>query len=202
MPKSSALSACSIDVIRRDCYLILCMKKVHIIGSSGAGKSTLAAALAKQLDVPHIQIDALNWEPGWVQVPDKVLRQRVQDAIKKPAWVIDGNYAKVRDLIWPQIDTLIWLDYSLPLVMWRQLRRAAKRVVWREECCNGNYETLRHTLSRDAAWYWALTTHQHRKREMRERLSQVEATRFRVLHFQSPRAAARWLQKQHANSGK
>ncbi len=40
--------------------------RIAIIGNSGAGKSTLARALSKRLGIPHVELDALNWRPGWV----------------------------------------------------------------------------------------------------------------------------------------
>jgi hypothetical protein len=107
--------------------------------------------------------------------------------------VIDGNYSALRELVWREIDSVVWLDYPLPLVMWRQFRRAGKRVFLREECCNGNYENLRRTFSRDSAWYWALTTYQRRREQTLELLALSEYAHLEVVHFTTPREAQRWL---------
>ena len=40
--------------------------RIHVIGNSASGKSTLAARLASALDAPLVELDAINWRPGWV----------------------------------------------------------------------------------------------------------------------------------------
>ena len=39
--------------------------RIAVIGNSGSGKSTLARTLSARLGIPHIELDALNWQPGW-----------------------------------------------------------------------------------------------------------------------------------------
>ena len=39
--------------------------RIVVIGASGAGKTTLARWIAGQLGLPHIELDAINWQPGW-----------------------------------------------------------------------------------------------------------------------------------------
>ena len=85
------------------------MTRVVIVGSTGSGKTTLARQLSRLLDVPHTELDALNWEANWVMAPTDVFRQRTQDALKGDAWVVDGNYSAVRDLVWPRATVLVWL---------------------------------------------------------------------------------------------
>ncbi len=176
------------------------MQRINIVGSSGAGKSTLGRQLSARLGVPHIELDYLYWEPNWNNVPEEELQRRIQEAIQSPTWVIDGNYSIVRYIIWPQLDTVIWLDYSLPVVMWRHLRRAMRRVLMHQECCNGNYETLRHTLSREGAWYYALKTYHQRQQQVRDSLARPEYAGLRVLHFTMPRQAQRWLRSLHEST--
>jgi shikimate kinase len=43
------------------------MRKIAVIASaSGNGKTTVGRALAHQLDVPFVELDALVHGPGWV----------------------------------------------------------------------------------------------------------------------------------------
>ena len=39
--------------------------RIAVVGTSGSGKTTLAKALAAQLALPYIELDALNWQAGW-----------------------------------------------------------------------------------------------------------------------------------------
>ena len=99
-----------------------------VVGSSGCGKTTLARALADHLNVPHVEVDALHWGPDWTPMPTAILRARVAEAIAGDGWVIDGNYFKIREMVWSRADTLVWLDYSMGLILWRILRRTLRRL--------------------------------------------------------------------------
>ena len=57
----------------------------------------------------------MHWGPDWTEPPVELFRQRTQEALQGNRWVADGNYGKVRDLVWGRAETLVWLDYALPL---------------------------------------------------------------------------------------
>jgi adenylate kinase family enzyme len=114
------------------------MRRIVVVGTTGSGKTTLAAAIAARLGIPHIELDALHWEANWTEAPTDVLRDRITRALSGAAWVVDGNYGKVRDLFWSRADTVVWLDYSLPVILWQLAGRTLKRVVTREELWSGN----------------------------------------------------------------
>ena len=141
------------------------MRRVNVVGTSGSGKTTTGAKLARRLGVPHVELDALSWEPNWVAAPPDVLRERVAAAVAGETWVVDGNYSAVRDLIWARADTVVWLDLPFRVVMWRVISRTARRLAGREVLWNGNRESLRTTLSRDSIILWALTTYRRRRRD-------------------------------------
>ena len=101
------------------------LRRVVVVGATGAGKSTLAGRLAQGLDVPFVELDALFWGPQWTPAAPDDFRARVDATSAGPAWVIAGNYGAVRDLLWPRADTVVWLDYPLPLVLARADRAHA-----------------------------------------------------------------------------
>ena len=141
------------------------MRRINVVGTSGSGKTTVGAALARRMDVPHVELDALAWLPGWVMVEPDELRARVIDAVAEDAWVVDGNYSALRDLVWARADTVVWLDLPLRLVMWRIVRRTIGRAGRREVLWGTNRESLRMAISRDSVIWWALTTYRRRRRE-------------------------------------
>ena len=144
------------------------MERVVVVGSSCAGKSTLARRLASALDSPHVELDDLNWQPGWTEVALGELRDRVSAAAASDRWVIDGNYqSRVADITWPRATAFVWLNYSRSVVAWRALSRSVRRLILRERLwSSGNRESFRRTfMSSDSILLWVLRTHGTYRRE-------------------------------------
>jgi adenylate kinase family enzyme len=179
------------------------MRRIIVTGSTGAGKSTLAGALARRLGVPHVELDALYWDPGWTAAPPDLLRERVDAALPADgAWVVDGHYRAVRDLVWGRADTLVWLDYPLPLVFWRLFWRCIVRGIKNVELFNGNREELwKHFFTRESLFLWLLKSHGRRGRENREALARPEFGHLRVQRFRWPGQAQRWLDGVRESAG-
>jgi adenylate kinase family enzyme len=99
------------------------MRRVAIIGPSGAGKSTLAVRLGQALDVPVVHLDALFWQPGWVEPDREIFAARVREATAGEAWVVDGNYISRQKDVLTAADTVVWLDFPRRVCLWRVVRR-------------------------------------------------------------------------------
>jgi adenylate kinase family enzyme len=170
------------------------MNRISVIGTSGSGKTAFAGKLAAILRIPHVELDDLHWEAEWKEAPIDVFRLRVREAIVADRWVIDGNYSKsVRGLVWERADTVIWLDFSFIVTLYRVARRTIFRLVTREECCNGNRERLSQALSRDSVILWVLQTYKRRRAEYPSLLVDLEQRGTRTIRLNSPKEAKRWL---------
>lgn len=171
------------------------MQRVVVIGVTGSGKTTMARELARKLGVPHLELDSLNWQPGWTMAAPDVFRERVAAHVTADGWVVDGNYSGVRDLVWTRADTVVWLDYPFALSFFRVLRRTLRRIWTGEELWNGNRERmLAQLLSRDSLLWWAITTHRRHAVTFRAALRGEAYRHLRVERFRSPRAARAWLE--------
>jgi adenylate kinase family enzyme len=171
------------------------VRRVVVVGTSGSGKTTFAAALAARLGVPCVELDALHWGPGWTPAPSDTFRARVVAATAGPAWVVDGNYSTLRELTWGRADTLVWLDYALPVVVTRLVRRTLTRMWRREELWGtGNRETWRNVFfARDSLLRWAVGQHGRQRRRYPALLT-GEFAHLRRYRIRSPAGAAAWLQ--------
>lgn len=179
-------------------------KRIVVIGTTSSGKSTLAEQLAKKLSLDFIELDALHWEPNWKEAEVEVFRKRVETVTSlqrgksedSSGWVVAGNYRIVRDLIWPNAQAVIWLDYPFPIVFWRLLTRTIRRAVTQEELWNGNRETFWGHLkiwSQDSLFNWLFKTYWRRKRETPALLNLPEHKHLELIHFKHPREAEEWL---------
>ncbi|HTR85090.1 MAG TPA: hypothetical protein VMI56_11475 [Reyranella sp.] len=142
------------------------MRRVVVFGTTGSGKSWLAERLAARHGLRVIELDQLNWGPGWQPAPIELLRHRVERETRDGDWIVVGNYDSVRDLTWRAADTLIWLDLPLSLVIrrlfWRTLRRSlTKENLWG----TGNTESLfRSFFTRQSILLYAMRTHSGNRR--------------------------------------
>lgn len=172
--------------------------RIVVVGTTSSGKSTLAKRLAERIGGDFIELDALHWEPNWVEAKHEVFRKRVETATNSRAWVVAGNYHVVRDLIWPKAEAVIWLDYSLPLVFWRLLTRTIRRWVTQEELWNGNREKLWWHFkiwSGESLFHWLFKTYWRRKREYPILFAQLEHSHLKIYHFTKPAETENWFSK-------
>jgi adenylate kinase family enzyme len=99
------------------------MRKVLVIGSGGAGKSTFARRLGELLNLEVIHLDALYWNPGWVETPKAAWAERVAELVRREAWIMDGNYSGTFDIRLKACDAVVFLDMPRLVCLWRVLKR-------------------------------------------------------------------------------
>jgi adenylate kinase family enzyme len=171
--------------------------RIVVVGTSGAGKTTLARRIAAQLKLPHIELDAINWQPEWRDLtrhdPEEFVH-RVAKAIEAESWVVDGNYGPVRDRVWRRATHLVWLDYERAVIMARVISRSLFRALLRTELWAGNRERWRHLLHPSHSIRWAWSTWHRRRCETTERLAQNDYAHLVVLQLRRPREVPRALE--------
>jgi adenylate kinase family enzyme len=169
-------------------------RRINVVGTSGSGKTTMAKQLARHLGVPHVELDALHWGPNWTEEPDEVFRERADLALRGDSWTVDGNYHAVRDIVWARADTVVWLDFSLPLILWRLTRRTFSRAVLNEEIWHGNKENLHtHFFTKDSLYLWVFQTYRQRRKQYPELFAMPEHCHLKVIHLRSAHQARAWL---------
>ena len=147
-------------------------RRIHVTGNSCSGKSTLAKQLAAALDVPRVELDALNWQPGWVSLADsepEELERRMTVATDGDAWVVSGSYMGFsRKVFWPRVETVVWLDLPRYRLIWRVLIRSWKRWRSKEGLWGRSYERFWPNLkvwNREDSLIWWIITQQRRKQQ-------------------------------------
>ncbi len=99
------------------------MQRILIIGSGGAGKSTFARQLHEILKIELIHLDALYWQPGWIEPPKDEWHKTIAELLKRETWIIDGNYGGTLEMRLAACDTVIFLDVPRLVCLWRILKR-------------------------------------------------------------------------------
>jgi adenylate kinase family enzyme len=168
--------------------------RIVVIGTSGTGKTTLARELAGRFALPHIELDAINWQPGWRDLArhdPATFRRRVAEAIQAETWVADGNYEGVLDVVWRRATHLVWLDYDRPVIMVRVIGRSLLRVILRTELWagTGNRERWHYLLQPSHPIRWAWSTWRRLRQRTLERLGQPEFAHLVVLRLRGPEEA-------------
>ncbi|TNF01378.1 MAG: adenylate kinase [Deltaproteobacteria bacterium] len=170
--------------------------KIVIVGSSSSGKTTLGRQLSKILGQPHQELDFFNWEENWTEAKHEVFRQRVDEFTSKTKWITDGNYGRVQDLTINRATLVIWLDYSLPLILSRFFRRSIRRSITKEELWNGNRETLKNSMwGKESLLAWILQVYPKNIARYEEMITNNDSSKRRFLRFKTPRETKDFVQK-------
>lgn len=165
------------------------MERICIIGTSGSGKTTLGKALAHRLHLPFVDSDSFYWQAGWQPTSQAILQERVLSATSGEAWVFDGNFLSLRHFVWQRADTIVWLNFSLPVVLGRVCWRNARRIVGREQLWNGNRMNWRRAWS---GVHHTWSTYQAKRSSYPQLLS--EFPHLHIVHLRSPHQAKQWLE--------
>lgn len=93
------------------------MKRILVVGCPGSGKSTFARALQAKLGLPVVYLDNLFWNADRTHVSSEQLDARLAEALRQPAWILDGNYSRTLEPRLAACDTVFFLDYPLEVCL-------------------------------------------------------------------------------------
>lgn len=171
-------------------------RRISVVGSTNSGKTTFSRKLASKLGIEHVELDSLYHGPGWTQPQPEAFRELITEKLNQSAWVVDGNFSIVRDIVLDKADTVIWLDFSFPLIFGRLLKRTFTRMLTQEELWNGNRENLRTALfEKDSLILWAITKYKPLRQSYIHLFQDPEYANLQFLHFKKPRELEGWLEK-------
>ena len=146
--------------------------------------------LSARLNIPHIELDALNWQPGWrdlTRYDPEEFERRVTHAIDAPDWIADGNYVSVRDQIWARATDLVWLDYERRVIMKRVVIRSLGRVMLRTELWSGNRERWSNFVRPSHPIRWAWRSWEQQRSDTELRVQSAKFAHLTVLRLRTPR---------------
>jgi len=165
--------------------------RVVVMGCAGSGKSTLARELAARTALPLTERDALG------TMGSREYLEALAELAARPRWILDGAPYYADELIYRAADTVVFLDYPKPLVVWRALRRTVRIELTRRPA--GAHEPGGSAIWRDPQHplRWAWTSHQARRQEGRTLRTRPDLPNIEFLHLTRPSQATRWLHRLH-----
>jgi len=168
-------------------------RRIHVLGNSCSGKSSVGRQLAANLEIPFVELDALNWEPHWIGLNEynpEELERKIKEATAGNEWVVAGSYESFsKRVFWPRLQTIIWLDLPMYLLIVRMIKRSwtrwrSKKLLW-----GTNYEEFWPQLmfwrKEDSLLWWIVTQHERKRLGMYKNISDPSWAHIDFIHLKS-----------------
>lgn len=122
--------------------------KIHIIGCSGSGKTYLAKALSDKYNIPHFDLDDIQWDNTsdsyGVKMPVEKRNALLNEILSNNTWIIEGVYYSWVGQSFEDADRIFVLDMPEYIYKWRIIRRSVKRKLGIEK---GKKETFKSVIN-------------------------------------------------------
>jgi adenylate kinase family enzyme len=93
--------------------------RIHITGNAGSGKSTLASTMGLVLGIKVYSLDKIVWKPGWQMTSSNERKEREEQLVLQPQWIIEG----VSSIVRKAADIIIYLDFPRRVCYFRCIKR-------------------------------------------------------------------------------
>lgn len=176
-----------------------------VIGEVASGKTTLTKLLSKLLELRRVELDKLIYLARYENKNSTpILRDFIVNELNGKTWVSECHYSHarkmIRDLVLARADTIVWLDYSLSLILYRLLRRSFNRIIFNSERKNywkeGNRSKL--SLKRELGMFLNVLRRyltREGKKLFQLLFNDPRYAHLNIVRLSSPRALYTWLFK-------
>jgi adenylate kinase family enzyme len=146
--------------------------RIHIIGCSGTGKTYLATALSKKYNIPHFDLDDLQWDnnsDGYgVKMPVEKRNSLLQQLLQKDSWIIEGVYYAWVQESFEKADIIYVLDLPKHVYKRRIIFRFIKRKLGIEKAKKETVKSICNLLK------WTDTFQNKNLKEIKQILNKYE----------------------------
>lgn len=120
--------------------------KIHIIGGTGSGKTYLSKKLAKEHNMPLLDLDSIFWDnstKGYgIKAPKEKRTKDLEKFMQNESYIIEGVYYSWLDKSFEIADKIIILDVNIYKRIFRLIKRFIKRKIGIEKGGNETFMSL------------------------------------------------------------
>ena len=124
--------------------------KIHIIGCSGTGKTYFAKKLSDKYNIPHFDLDDIQWDnnsEGYgVKMPTDKRGELLKQILDNDSWIIEGVYYAWVLECFEQADKIYVLNIPQHIYKSRIVIRFIKRKLGLEKGKKENFKSLYNLL--------------------------------------------------------
>ena len=96
-------------------------------------------------------------------MPGNEFEAKVSEISELNEWIIDGNYKNTFDIRLQNADSVIWLDYKMPKVLYRILKRTLTKFITQEVLWKNNRQSFRKAFHpRESIILYSLKTYKRK----------------------------------------